>query len=454
VQLRTRTLKVSLAILALAAITLVLVSQPAATLTSAQDAQGTLSVTLGPVIGGDLASPTPAATATPITLPTATAILEPTTPPEATMPPLPPLRSDLMGIQVYAAVEVDRWWGLVDRAQFMGFKWIKFQVSWKEIEPETKGQFAPKFNVLKDHLFYAGQRGFKMLLSVVNAPDWARPADARGKLDGPPANPQDYADFIAALLDGWDRSYIHAIELWNEPNLAREWTGAPMTPASYRQYFNVAYNTIRARSTDIVIITAGLAPTGDSAVSVDDRRWLQGLYATGLPLNDPNLVIGIHPYPWANTPDARCCPAQKQGWDDQRYFFFLDTIYDYRQIMVANNHANGKLWATEFGWSTYDGLHVGSHIDGPPAMPAADPWMNRITERQQAEYTIRAFELAQTGDLAAFMGPMVLWNMNFATLADFVRPDQPSRPEAGFSVLDNDWHTRQVYLYLQAAPKQ
>jgi hypothetical protein len=457
VQFRNPTLRLSAVLLLFTLIALTF--QTAVTPSSAQ---GTLPVTLGPVIGNPppgsaTAIPATAAavTATPVTVATLTVTPPPEpTSAEPTIPPLPTLRSDLMGIQVFAGVEVDRWWALVDRAQFMGFKWIKFQVSWKEIEPNAKGEFAPKFKVLADNLVYAGRRGFKMMISVVNAPDWARPEAARGLQDGPPANPQDYADLIAAILDQWDRAYINAIEIWNEPNLAREWTGAPMTPAAYKQYFDIAYQTIRARSADTTVITAGPAPTGDSTLSMDDRRWLQGLYAAGLPINDPNLAIGIHPYAWANTPDARCCPAEKRGWDDQPYFFFLDTVYAYRQIMTANNHANGKLWATEFGWSTFDGLHFQSHIDGPAAMPAGDPWMDRITERQQAEYIIRAFELAQTGELAMFMGPMVLWNMNFSTLPGFVTADQPSRPEAGFSVLDADWNTRQAYLYLQAAPKQ
>jgi hypothetical protein len=437
----------------------VLLVIPSASLLAPAAAQsGTAVATFGPITGDATPPPdaiiTVAATPTALQTPTITATASAV---EPTIPALPTLKSDLMGIQMYANIEVDRWWGLVDRAQFMGFKWIKFQVSWKEIEAAGKGVYTDQINVLREHLIYAGRRGFKMLISVVNAPDWARPAAARGQLDGPPANPQDYADFIAALLDQWGTDYISAIEIWNEPNLTREWTGAPMDAAMYRRYFDVAYNTIRARSPNIWVITAGLAPTGDTAGSVDDRRYLRDLYATGLPLNDPLFAIGIHPYGWANAPDARCCEAQPQGWDDQPYFYFLDTIYAYREIMLANNHAGGKLMATEFGWSTFDGLHFQSHIDGPPAMPPDDPglgWMNRLTEAQQAEYIIRAFELAQTGDLASFMGVMVLWNMNFSSLTDFVKADQPSRPESGFSVLDADWHTRPIYNWLQAAPKQ
>jgi hypothetical protein len=378
--------------------------------------------------------------------------LTPTPEPSPTFPPLPTLRSAVMGIQAYANVEVERWWGLVDRAQFMGFKWMKMQLSWTELEP-SKGNYTQQFGVQRENLLYAGRRGFKNLISIVNAPDWARPANARGKLNGPPADPKDLVDFVNAVLDQFGTQYINAIEIWNEPNLEREWTGAPINGAAYRRYFDAAYRAIRARSGQIVIITAGPAPGG----SYDDRIWLQELYRAGLPVQDPNLAIGVHPYSWANPPDARCCPAASQGWDNNRVFFFQDTLADYRDIMLRNNHAQGKLWATEFGWSSFENLHAVSHITGPQAIPPDNPdlgWMSRLSEVQQAEYIIRAFQLAQAPPFSDFMGPMFLWNLNFASLPGFVETGKPSRPEAGFSVLDSDWATRRIYLLLQAAPRQ
>ncbi|CAG0963393.1 hypothetical protein ANRL4_00805 [Anaerolineae bacterium] len=380
---------------------------------------------------------------------------EPSPVPTAT--PLPMLRADLMGIQIHPILEISAWWAMVDRSQFMGFKWIKVQVNWKEMEPEP-GVFTQEFQVVGDNLFYSGQRGFKTLISVVNAPDWARAPEARGQENGPPVDPQAYVNFLNAIFDRWGTAYIQAVEIWNEPNLVREWTGAPKTGAAYKQYFDAAYKAIRSRSADIVVVTAGPAPAGDTADgSVNDRRWLRELYAAGLPITDPNLAIGIHPYGWANPPDARCCASQPKGWDDQSFFFFLDNIYEYRQIMLENGHGAGKLWATEFGWATFQGLRYRDHINGPAAIPPTDPglgWMNLITEQQQAEYVIRAFELAQNGDLASFMGPMFLWNLNFASLTGYIPENAPSRSEAGFSILNSDWGTRPLYDYLQNSPKQ
>ncbi len=426
-------------------------------------AQGnpTIQATIGSIIGGPSATPQPAITAI-ITATPAIPVVPPTATPapsasQTPTPQLPTLRTDQMGIQAYPIIEIQNWPILIDRAQFMGFKWLKAQVSWKELEPQP-GAYAAAFSVTRDNLIYAGRRGMKIMISVVNAPDWARPADARGKLEGPPQNPQDYGNFIGALLDQWGTAYINAIEIWNEPNLIREWTGAVRSGTVYKKYFDVAYAAIRQRSASIVVITAGPAPAGDTADgSVNDRRWLTELYKAGLPINDPNLVIGVHPYGWSNAPDARCCASPSQGWDDQRFFFFLDNIEDYRQIMIQNGHAAGKLWATEFGWASYDGLRYRDNVAGPLAIPPTDPslaWMSRLNEQQQADLIVRAFQLAQSGDLAAFMGPMVLWNLNFAALQGYVNDGKPSLSEAGFSVLNSDWAPRAAYNLLQAAPKQ
>jgi polysaccharide biosynthesis protein PslG len=400
----------------------------------------------------------PTASPAPTTPPATAAATQAATVDFTPTPTLPKLNKSLMGIQAYGYNEHARWGELMDRALHMGFRWMKFQLSWKELEP-SKGEYSPQFEVLVQNVFdmtqFSGAQ-FKIMLSVAKAPDWARPAGARGQADGPPANPQDLIDFINHVYDRLPAEHISAFEIWNEPNLQTEWTGAPLNGASYVQMFTPVYNAIRARGPNTVVITAGPTPVGATNVTMDDRQWLQEIYSAGLPLGDPNFAIGAHPYGWANAPDSRCCANPSKGWDDHPSFYFLDTIYAYRDIMVKNNHAQGKLWATEFGWSSFDGLKEGSHVDGKPAMPPPDEglaWLNRITEEQQGHYIVRAYELAQTGDLAGFMGPMFLWNLNFSVLTGYVKSEEPSRPEVGFSVINQNTFPRKAYELLQAATK-
>ena len=69
----------------------------------------------------------------------------------------------------------------------------------------------------------AKKTGVKLMLSVVTAPAWAREPGVNVERHGPPANPADYANFLTAILQRYP-GQVHAIEVWNEMNLDREWT--------------------------------------------------------------------------------------------------------------------------------------------------------------------------------------------------------------------------------------
>ena len=241
------------------------------------------------------------------------------------------------------------------------------------------------------------------MISIAKAPDWSRsnPVD-----DGPPDDPQTLANFLTFLFSGGPQQYnlmeqVDAIEVWNEPNLLREWGGQPMDGAAYMRYFDAAYQAIRAANPTIPIVTAGLAPTGDSDVSREDRAYLREMYAAGLG-NYTDVHIGVHPFSWGNAPDAMCCNAvEGQGWDDDPHFFFMDTINEYRDIMNQNGHQNAQMWFTEFGWGTWERF----------SSPVPQEWMTYTDEWEQGNYIIRAFEIGQQrGDI----GLMMLWNLNFA----------------------------------------
>ena len=166
------------------------------------------------------------------------------------------------------------------------------------------------------------------------------------------------------------------------------------------QLFAPAYEAIRTVSPDITIVTAGLAPTDDSGFSVNDRAFLNQMYAGGL-ADFADVVIGVHPYGWGNAADVRCCDvAPDLGWDEVGQFYFINTLEDYHSITVNNNHAV-DLWATEFGWASWEG------IGGSPV----EEWMGYNTLTEQSDNTIRAFQIGQALD---YMGPMFLWNLNFA----------------------------------------
>jgi polysaccharide biosynthesis protein PslG len=392
----------------------------------------------GPLVGRDY---TPPPTSTPRIIPSATPQLPtavPQTPITTPLVDVPALDSDRMGIQLYYNVDIDTWWQLVTiRTRATGVGWIKVQANWEFLQPNRPDEFETTFRLFQSHVQRAHNEGFNVLISVVKAPDWARgTADA----DGPPSDPQLLANFITFLLAQIGEQ-TSAIEIWNEPNLQREWVGnLPFNGSGYMQLFRPAYDAVRAFNPTMPIITAGLAPTGTNAAlgSIDDRSYLQQMFDAGLrDYDDPNLAIGIHPYSWGNPPDARCCNnVPNRGWDDDPRFFFMNTIEDYRDIMERNGWSDRQMWATEFGWATWAG------IDSEPP----DGWMVYNTPEQQAEYTLRAFEIGQARE---YMGPMFLWNLNFAN--DTLLEERNEM--VGYSLFVPGLPFRPLYDALVARPK-
>lgn len=300
---------------------------------------------------------------------------------------------DLVGVQL----DINAGGQVMSLVEPLDVHWVKIQANWSALEPGGRGQPGGDFSRFLAAVGDAKNRGYKVLVSVAKAPAWARAANL-GE-DSPPDNPQDLADFIGRMLQ---QTNVDAIEIWNEPNLRREWNGAlPFSGAGYMMLFEPVYRQIRAISPDVKIITAGLAPTGNGPDSINDRTYLRQMYDAGL-AQYRDVAVGIHPYGWGNAPDARCCNPgiEGQGWADQPQFYFLDTIADYRSVMLAAGH-NVDLWATEFGWATWEGF--------PGQAP--EGYMTYNTPDRQAEYTLAAFKIAQALD---FMGPMFLWNLNFA----------------------------------------
>jgi len=358
---------------------------------------------IGAIIGEGYTLP-PTSTPRPTLAPTFTpTFVAPTQSANAVTTALPAntigLDRSLMGVQLYYNFGVSGWDVALARASELRVDWIKMQVAWNWLQPDRPGQFDQNFRLFQLHVQEAKKRGFKVMLSIAKAPPWARNVDRNE--DGPPDDASHLVEFINFLLQQVGSS-VDAIEVWNEPNLKREWTGGrPMSGAAYMELFRPAYDAIRAYSQDITIITAGLAPTGNTAnVSVDDREYLQQMYDAGL-AQYTDVVVGIHPYSWGNPPDFVCCNnIQGQGWDDRPQFFFQNNIEDHRQILVANGH-DVPMWGTEFGWATWQ--------DYPSQMP--DQWMSYNTPTDQMNYTLRAFEIAQDLD---YLGVMILWNLNFA----------------------------------------
>ncbi|GIW11676.1 MAG: hypothetical protein KatS3mg061_2733 [Dehalococcoidia bacterium] len=102
--------------------------------------------------------------------------------------------------------------------------------------------------------------------------------------------------------------------------------------------------------------------------------------------------------------------------------------------MVQYGDAGKQIWFTEFGWASSSNPY-------PEYSYARDN-----SEEQQAQYLVRAFQI---GKEKGYIGPMFVWNLNFAASAE---PDDRYAKRA-FSVLYPDGRPRPAYTALAAMPK-
>jgi hypothetical protein len=273
-----------------------------------------------------------------------------------------------------------------------GFRWVKQVFAWREIEGMSKGNFDWS---VADRIVTQMESigGLNLIARLDSDPSWASgqtyPNDQK-IIMSPPKNYQDFADFCYAIASRY-KGRIAAYQLWNEPNLRREWGGQPPDPEAYVRLLKTGYEAIKQADPDAIVISAGLAPTTRwDNVAMPDTEYLRRMYKAGAkPYFD---VLGAHgagykappekdPAEVANDPnfynqgDANC-----PGPPCRIYCF--RHVEDLHQIMVDNNDGDKQVVVLEFGWT----------MDPRPDSPYA--W-HGVTEEQQADYLVRAYQYAK-----------------------------------------------------------
>ncbi len=320
---------------------------------------------------------------------------------------------------------------VMQRAGALGVEWVKQEIDWALYEP-TQG--AINWEPIDLMVETMDSSGFKILLTVTSAPEWARDSSEE---KGPPADYNTYAAFVGAMAARYAGT-VDAYEIWSEPNLRREWnTPKGRSAASYVELLRLAYTAIKNADSGAVVVTAGLSPTGinDNINAIDDRVFLRQMYAAGVA--DWSDAIGAHPNGFGNPPDSTCCRNNRpavNGWDDHPSFFFKQTLQDYREIMVQNGDAGKFLWVTEFGWGSVDGL------GGIRPDPSLYGFVEYTSVDEQAQYMVRAFQIGQESN---YVGPMFAWNLNFCAAAGV------DNEQCFWSLLDPVNNPRPAYLVLQ-----
>ncbi len=266
-----------------------------------------------------------------------------------------------------------------------GMNWMKIQkrFTWHS-PPDVSGDIATSHS-----------HGFKLLVGTVGHPDELA--------SGGPEYIHAYTDWLARIASqGAD-----AIEVWNEPNIDREWPRGRISGVDYARMLAEAYQKIKQVNGNTMVISAAPAPTGVSdnpeQVMPDNQWLLQMKQGGGLNYLD---CVGAH-YNEGIVP-----PGQNSGdprGDDYYTRFFHGMLNGYISI------TRKPICFTELGYLTSEGLGN---------LPPYFSWASNVTLQQQATW------LAQAAALASRSGQvrlLIVWNI------DFTHYDND--PQAGYAIV-------------------
>lgn len=209
----------------------------------------------------------------------------------------------------------------VDEARALGVRHIRTGISWADFHrPGGRDWYDHQMEELND---------FDVLLSVWHVP----PSRSEGNsCAAPPRRLDDYADFIAQVIELYGDSFS-TLELWNEPNNRLKWDfpGYDRDWAKFAAMIRAAAAT--AQEHGVPTVLGGMIPV--------DHHWLRLMERHGaLPDID---IVGIHAFPgmwWEDEPN----------WDWHRDWGGWEEKLDY----IAE-HAGGRpIWVTETGLATVD----------------------------------------------------------------------------------------------------
>ena len=262
--------------------------------------------------------------------------------------------------------------GLLNRS---GMSWVKKQLSFSVGDSPSKAQGL---------IDQAHSNGFKVLLGIVG--NQSQMGDFNSYI-------QSYADFVGGVAAlGAD-----GIEVWNEPNIDREWPAASINGANYTQMLAAAYNGIKSRRPETLVISGAPAPTGFfgsagcGSGGCNDDVFMQQMAQAGA--GQYLDCVGLH-Y------NEGIVPPTQAGGDPRGEY---PTYYFGSMLARGYGPFGGKpVCFTELGYLSGDGFDA--------AIPASFGWAGDTSVAEHAAWLAgAATQAAQSGRVRL----MIVWNVDF-----------------------------------------
>jgi len=258
--------------------------------------------------------------------------------------------------------------------QRAGMTWAKKQVRYRDGQDP-----ASVAGLIAD----SHAKGFRILLGVVGYPN---------ELNNP-----GYNDRYAAFVQGLAAAGADGIEVWNEPNIDREWPSGQISPAAYTNLLAAAYNGIKAGNPATLVISGAPAPTGFfggcSGAGCDDINFIAGMRDAGAARYMD--CVGVHYNEGVVPPNARSGDPRGNSGYYTRYFLPMIETY--------SGAFGGRvpLCFTEMGYLTPEGY-------GP--LPGGFAWAGDVSVAQQAAWLDQAMALARRSGRVRLV---IVWNVDF-----------------------------------------
>jgi hypothetical protein len=261
-----------------------------------------------------------------------------------------------------------------------GFRFIRQQFPWEDIEIHGKGDFIDRRNdsngvdawAKYDNIVDLAEKyDIEIIARLDNPPAWSRVLTDTIGTHAPPDDFKDYGDFVEKVVDRY-RGRITYFQLWNEPNIYPEWGEQPVNPETFTELLCAGYHRAKDANPQAVILAGALAPTiALTGRDLNDLIFLQRMYVAGA--DECFDIFSAQGYGlWSSPADQRLRPV----------VINYPHILLLRDVMVNYGDAAKPIWVSEAGWNT-----VPEEMDDP---------FGRVDADQQARYAVETYSRAQS----------------------------------------------------------
>lgn len=266
----------------------------------------------------------------------------------------------------------------------LGSQWMRIDFSWSKLEKEP-GVW--DFEVLDRYVERASENNKKILAILDYDTPWLHEGkDKSRKIDREEL--PFFLNYVETVVDRYGNR-LGAVEIWNEPNTSRFWTG------SDKSFFHLTLETLELLDT--------IAPELPVAVGsvfyhplVGAEKYVEKIVSSGI--LDKADALSIHPYSFSNRVIER-------------------RVTDVRRILYENGY-DTPVWITEMGYPTGGG------------------YPHRVSLEEQAEVVAKSITM-----LAASGVELIIWYELFdSRLPEDVEPGMSS--EAFFGIAWRDYRKK------------